>query len=39
MAGLIIRWIEEDFHEEPAYMSRQIIELIVTATEGFYVKI
>jgi AcrR family transcriptional regulator len=39
VAGLIIRWIEEDFHEEPAYMSRQIIELMVTATEGFYVKI
>ncbi|MCG7345839.1 TetR/AcrR family transcriptional regulator [Sporosarcina sp. ACRSL] len=38
VAGLIIRWIEEDFHEEPEYMSKQIIELMVTTTNGFYVK-
>lgn len=38
VAGLIIRWIEEDFSEHPEYMSKQIIELMVTSTEGFYVK-
>lgn len=38
VAGLIIRWIEEGFSEEPEYMSKQIIELMVTSTEGFYVK-
>lgn len=38
VAGLIIRWIEEDFKEDPIYMSRQIIELMVTSTDGFYVK-
>lgn len=38
VAGLIIRWIEEDFSEEPEYMSKQIIELMVTSTSGFHVK-
>ncbi|RLL44858.1 TetR family transcriptional regulator [Oceanobacillus piezotolerans] len=38
VAGLIIRWIEEDFSEEPEYMAKQIIELMVTSTDGFYVK-
>ena len=38
VTGLIIRWIEEDFSEEPEYMSQQIIELMVTSTSGFHVK-
>ncbi|WP_085992975.1 TetR/AcrR family transcriptional regulator [Oceanobacillus senegalensis] len=38
VAGLIIRWIEEDFSTSPEYMSKQIVELMVTATEVFYVK-
>ncbi|GAF63367.1 transcriptional regulator [Bacillus sp. TS-2] len=38
IAGLIIRWIEEDFPESPSYMSEQIIELMVASTEVFHVK-
>ncbi|WP_010095184.1 TetR/AcrR family transcriptional regulator [Ornithinibacillus scapharcae] len=38
VAGLIIRWIEEDCSTPPEYMSKQIIELMMTSTEVFYVK-
>jgi AcrR family transcriptional regulator len=38
IAGLIIRWIEEDFSTSPEYMSKQIVELMLTSTEVFYVK-
>lgn len=38
IAGLIIRWIEEGFKESTAYMSQQIIELMVISTNAFYVK-
>ncbi|WP_311315395.1 TetR-like C-terminal domain-containing protein [Neobacillus mesonae] len=38
IAGVIIRWIEEAFPESPEYMSRQILELMLTAAKVFYVK-
>lgn len=38
IAGLIIRWIEEDFPESPTFMAKQIVELMVTGTEVFHVK-
>ncbi|MBB3125665.1 AcrR family transcriptional regulator [Paenibacillus rhizosphaerae] len=38
IAGLVIRWIEEDFPESPEYMAKQIVELMLTSTEVFYVK-
>ena len=38
IAGVIIRWIEEEFPESPEYMSEQIVDLMVVATEVFYVK-
>lgn len=38
IAGLIIRWIEEGFQESTEYMSEQVIELMITATDAFQVK-
>lgn len=38
IAGLIIRWIEEDFPTTPKYMAKQIVELMLISTEVFYVK-
>jgi len=38
VAAVIFRWIEEDFIESPEYMSEQIVKLMTTATEVFYVK-
>lgn len=38
VAGLIIRWIEEDFPESPEYMARQVVELMLVSTEGFHIK-
>lgn len=38
IAGLIIRWIEEDFSTSSEYMSKQIVEIMLTSTEVFYVK-
>ena len=38
IAGVIIRWIEEDFRTPPEYMAKQIVELMVTSTEVFYMK-
>ncbi len=38
IAGLIIRWIEEDFPHTPTYMAEQIVELMVVSTESFFVK-
>jgi AcrR family transcriptional regulator len=37
IAGLIIRWMEEGFPDSPTYMAEQIVELMVTSTEVFYV--
>ncbi|MFD1851534.1 TetR/AcrR family transcriptional regulator [Oceanobacillus bengalensis] len=39
IAGVIIRWMEEDFQADPAYMSEQIVELMLTSTEVFNVKV
>ncbi|WP_138418725.1 TetR/AcrR family transcriptional regulator [Aquibacillus sediminis] len=38
IAGLIIRWIEEDFPTTPEYMTEQTLKLMTTATKAFYVK-
>lgn len=38
IAGMIIRWIEEDFSTPPEYMAKQVIELMLVSTEVFYVK-
>ena len=38
IAGIIIRWIEEDFPEKPEYMSQQIVALMVTSTKIFHIK-
>jgi len=38
VAGLIIRWIEENFPTTPQFMAEQVIELMVISTETFYVK-
>ncbi|KKK40003.1 transcriptional regulator [Mesobacillus campisalis] len=38
IAGLIIRWIEEDFSPPPEYMSQQTLKLMTTSTKIFYVK-
>ncbi|WP_340016939.1 TetR/AcrR family transcriptional regulator [Paenibacillus sp. FSL K6-1318] len=38
VAGLIIRWIEEDFPTTPQYMNKQIVELMLLSTETFHVK-
>jgi len=38
VAGLLIRWIEEDFTTSPQYMNEQIIELMLLSTEVFHIK-
>lgn len=38
IAGMIIRWIEEDFSTSPKYMSKQVVELMLTSTDKFIVK-
>ncbi|HWO78410.1 MAG TPA: TetR/AcrR family transcriptional regulator [Bacillus sp. (in: firmicutes)] len=38
IAGVIIRWIEEDFRTPPEYMAKQIVELMVTSTDVFHMK-
>jgi len=38
IAGMIIRWIEEDFSASPEYMSKQEVELMLTSTDKFVVK-
>ncbi|MET3699665.1 TetR family transcriptional regulator [Bacillus oleivorans] len=38
IAGVIIRWIEEDFRTPSDYMAKQIVELMVTSTDVFHVK-
>ncbi|WP_413378136.1 TetR/AcrR family transcriptional regulator [Paenibacillus taichungensis] len=38
VAGLLIRWIEEDFPTPPQYMNTQIVELMLLSTEVFHVK-
>jgi len=38
VAGLIIRWIEENFPTTPQFMAEQVVELMVISTETFYVK-
>ncbi|MBM6383763.1 MAG: TetR/AcrR family transcriptional regulator C-terminal domain-containing protein [Paenibacillus sp.] len=38
VAGLLIRWIEEDFPTTPEYMSTQIVELMLLSTAVFHVK-
>ncbi|WP_156290568.1 TetR/AcrR family transcriptional regulator [Oceanobacillus salinisoli] len=38
IAAVIIRWIEEDFPDSPEYMSKQIVNLMLTSTEVFYIK-
>ncbi|MBU5344052.1 TetR family transcriptional regulator C-terminal domain-containing protein [Caldibacillus hisashii] len=38
IAGMIIRWIEEDFSTPPEYMAKQVIEFMLVSTEVFYVK-
>ncbi|MCG7376520.1 TetR/AcrR family transcriptional regulator [Paenibacillus sp. ACRSA] len=38
VAGLLIRWIEEEFPTSPQYMSTQIVELMLLSTEVFHVK-
>ncbi|KKI88409.1 transcriptional regulator [Bacillus sp. SA1-12] len=38
IAGLIIRWIEEDFPSSPQYMAKQIVELMLISTEVFNVR-
>ncbi|WP_047985522.1 TetR/AcrR family transcriptional regulator [Ornithinibacillus californiensis] len=38
IAGLIIRWIEEDFPDSPDYMSEQTLNFMTTATKVFHVK-
>lgn len=38
VAGLIIRWIEEDFPTAPEFMSEQVVQLMVVSTDVFHVK-
>ena len=38
LAGMIIRWIENDFQESSKFMSQQVVELMLTSTPLFYVK-
>jgi len=38
IAGLLIRWIEDEFPSAPSYMAKQIVELMVTSTEVFHIK-
>lgn len=38
LAGMIIRWIEDDFQETPSFMSQQVVDLMLTSTDLFYVK-
>jgi AcrR family transcriptional regulator len=38
IAGLIIRWIEEDFSATPTYMAQQTLKLMTTSTRFFNVK-
>lgn len=38
VAGLIIRWIEEDFPDSPPHMAKQVVQLMLLSTEIFYVK-
>lgn len=38
IAGVIKRWIEEGCIESPQYLAVQIVELMLTSTEVFYVK-
>jgi len=38
LAGMIIRWIEDDFQESSKFMSQQVVELMLTSTPLFYVK-
>ncbi|WP_053362718.1 TetR/AcrR family transcriptional regulator [Bacillus sp. FJAT-27251] len=38
VAGLIIRWIEEDFPASPEYMARQVVELMLVSTAYFTIK-
>lgn len=38
IAGLIIRWIEEDFPEPPLQMAKQVVELMLVSTPVFKVK-
>ncbi|SES42047.1 hypothetical protein SAMN05518872_11157 [Psychrobacillus sp. OK032] len=38
VAAVILRWIEDGFQESPLYMAEQIIALMITGTDIFYVK-
>jgi len=38
VAAVILRWIEDGFQESPVYMAEQIIALMITGTDIFYVK-
>lgn len=38
LAGLIIRWIEEDFPDPPLQMAKQVVELMLVSTAVFEVK-
>lgn len=38
IAGLIIRWIEDDFLETPLKMAKQVVELMIVSTAVFKVK-
>lgn len=38
IAGLIIRWIEEDFSDPSEYMAQQTLKLMTTSTKVFYVR-
>lgn len=37
IAGLIIRWIEDDFQEPPLKMAKQVVELMIVSTAVFKV--
>ncbi|WP_249871682.1 TetR/AcrR family transcriptional regulator [Oceanobacillus saliphilus] len=38
IAGMIIRWIEEDFQTPQNEMSKQVVELMLVSTESFRIK-
>jgi len=38
VAGLVIRWIEDDFPDSPQYMNEQIVALMLSSPEVFRVK-
>ncbi|GGA46889.1 TetR/AcrR family transcriptional regulator [Psychrobacillus lasiicapitis] len=38
VAAVILRWIEDGFQESPVFMAEQIIALMITGTDIFYVK-